>query len=173
MTYKSIVDTAEHIALQYHGGDRNKHDGELYLLHVHRVVLLARDAAVTGSLGQFYDYDFWNPANAIEIIMAIAWLHDTVEDTPLTLIELRSQMLIDGCNPTLVEAVVDGVDGMTKRNGESNEDYYQRCKRNPFSRFVKLKADMVDNFRRNHRITDPNTRARMARKYSLGVDILS
>lgn len=37
------VDLAMHYALQYHNGQTNKHDGEAYLLHVHRVAMHVRD----------------------------------------------------------------------------------------------------------------------------------
>jgi (p)ppGpp synthase/HD superfamily hydrolase len=152
----NIVDVAMQIAMEYHGGDRNKHDGEIYLAHVARVWMNVRDAG------------------GDETQQAIAWLHDTLEDTTLTTGALMTLIEFDyGFGNDVANRVLVGVYGMTKVKGETNEDYYHRCKLNEDSRFVKLRGDMVDNFRRNHNIKDPATRERMAIKYSLGMDILS
>lgn len=147
----SIVDIARNIAIEYHAGDRNKHDGEMYLLHLSRV------------------YENVREADGIEVCQAIAWLHDVLEDTSLTYseLELRITPHLDTYN------VITAVDALTKRKGETNVDYYNRVKANPFARFVKLKGDIVDNVRRNHKIKDEATRLRMGQKYSLGIDILS
>lgn len=147
----TIVDAAMQIAITAHGGDRNKHDGTIYLLHVARVWANVRDAG------------------GDEVQQAIAWLHDAVEDTSLTYDDIREFL---GTFPE-ADRVVQGVRGMTKIKGESNRDYYYRCKENEDSRFVKLRGDIVDNFRRNYLIIDPATRDRMTTKYSLGMDILS
>lgn len=159
----SVVDHARTIALEAHSGDRNKHDGELYLLHVNRVAILTRT--------HFHSqgYEPWH----VDTAEAIAWLHDVVEDTTLTLNDIRVILVRAAIDAERVETIVQAVDGLTKRNGESNEEYYHRCRQNFWSREIKLHADMVDNFRRNHKIVDMETRARMAVKYSLGMDILT
>lgn len=46
-------------------------------------------------------------------LVAIAWLHDVVEDTPITLDDLRGR--------EFPESVVAAVDALTKRAGESKE----------------------------------------------------
>lgn len=150
-----LVRDAILIAVEAHGGDRNKHDGEIYLCHVMRVWFNALD----------FDCDIYQ--------QAIALLHDVPEDTAVTLGEIRTMLGLKGYDASIVNCVVAGIDGMTKRAGESNEDYYHRCAANNDSRVVKLHCDQVDNFRRNHLIKDEATRARMAKKYSLGTDILS
>lgn len=150
-----LIQDAILIAVEAHGGDRNKHDGEIYLCHVMRVWFNAID----------YGCDF--------IQQAIAILHDVPEDTACSLAEIRTRLQLKGYRPSIVDAVISGVRGMTKVPGESNEEYYRRCAENEDSRIVKLHCDMVDNFRRNHLIKDEATRARMAKKYSLGTDILS
>lgn len=155
-----IQDDAMLIAMQYHGGTMNKHDGELYLLHVARVALSVESdssgSMVPGREG---------------ILAAIAWLHDTLEDTALTVPVLQNLLVANGHPTQDVDTVINGVVAMTKIKGETNEAYYERVKLNNNARFVKLR-DMKDNFRRNHAITDEATRARMAKKYSLGMDIL-
>jgi (p)ppGpp synthase/HD superfamily hydrolase len=149
------VDTAMLIALEAHGGTRNKHDGEMYSKHLARVWMNVRDHG------------------GGDVQQAIAWLHDTLEDTDVTPSLLRGGLRSGGMPWYDADRIVSGVLGMTKQKGESNEDYYHRCRTNEDSRFVKLRGDMVDNFRRNHQIADEATRLRMARKYSLGMDILS
>lgn len=143
------------IALEVHAGDRNKHDGEMYTLHLARVYCGVRERG--GS----------------EIQQAIAWLHDSIEDTPLNSFDLGMRLREQGVSFEDISAVINGVEAMTKVKGETLEDYYSRVKSNPDARFVKLHGDIVDNFRRNHKIKDPDTRLRMAKKYSLGIDMLA
>lgn len=151
----NIVDAAMLVAIENHGGDRNKHDGEMYTLHLARVFINVREAG--GS----------------EIQQAIAWLHDVLEDTPMTIQELGGAL--SKYYSGSVAEVTRGVYGMTKVKGETNEEYYHRLTLlgNEDARFVKLKGDIVDNFRRNHQIKDESTKLRMSHKYSMGVDILS
>lgn len=163
MTYPNVVEIAQGIALEAHAGDKNKHDGELYLLHVHRVAVLTREYCDSHKMGADRRVDS----------VAVAWLHDVVEDTSWTLNDIRTRFQQNLVGGNRVDRIVLAVDALTKRTGESNEEYYHRVKANWLARDVKLYADMVDNFRRNHLITDDATRARMAKKYSLGVDILS
>jgi len=65
-----------------------------------------------------------------------AVLHDVVEDTPVTLEYLRSA--------GYPAAVVEALDLLTHRKGESYADYIGRIKQNPLARKVKI-ADLEDN----------------------------
>ena len=151
-----IYHAAMLIALEAHGDARNKHDNELYILHLARVYINVCEAS------------------ALHVELAIAWLHDILEDTDMTIDELRSALLTYCPEEyNLIQGIVAAVDCLTKKKGESNETYYHRVKMNPHARFVKLNGDLVDNFRRNHNIQDETTRLRMAKKYSLGMDILT
>lgn len=69
-------------------------------------------------------------------VQVVAVLHDVVEDTAWTLEDLRAE----GFN----ETVVNGVDAVSKREGEDFFDYVRRCSQNPLGCIVKL-ADMQDN----------------------------
>lgn len=138
------VDLATHYAIRFHNGQVNKHNGEPYIAHVHRVAMHVRDRGLD------------------TVHQAIAWLHDALEDTELTSTEL---------NAAFSPIVVAGVIALTKTKGQSNEDYYHLLAQNPPAARVKV-SDIVDNFSRNHTITDDATRLRMASKYSLGLDIL-
>lgn len=153
-----IVDTAMKLSLAHHAGVVNKHDGEAYILHVHRVAS-----------------NFGEDTLDDQIAKAIAWLHDACEDENLAGVKLTSQDIATAfagvCDNESLLRILQGVDAMTKRPGESNEDYYWRVKRNPDATRVKV-CDILDNFGRNHLIEDPATKLRMGAKYSLGLDIL-
>lgn len=151
----TLVDTAMKIAIEAHGGDRNKHDGEMYTLHLLRVWINVREAG------------------GDEVQQAIAWLHDAVEDTALTFADLSSALERDNLDLETIRRIVRGVRGMTKIKDETNEEYYHRCRENADSRFVKRIGDIPDNFGRNHKIKDDATKLRMATKYSMGVSILT
>jgi (p)ppGpp synthase/HD superfamily hydrolase len=66
----------------------------------------------------------------------VALLHDVVEDSEWTLEALRAE--------GFSEAILTGVDGMTRRTGETYEDFVRRCTENPLACRVKL-ADVEDN----------------------------
>ena len=74
-----------------------------------------------------------------------AVLHDVVEDTPLTLDMLRAQ----GFSETVVEAV----DSVTRRKGESYMEFVKRAAQNPIGKAVKI-ADLKHNMDIS-RISDP------------------
>ena len=71
-----------------------------------------------------------------EELMQIVILHDVVEDSDMTLQDLRDEGFSD--------RVVHGVDGMSRRDEESYEDFIDRCALNPDSRMCKLE-DLRDN----------------------------
>jgi len=89
---------------------------------------------------------------------AVAYLHDVVEDTDLTLDDLRRFGLSD--------RVVDAVDSVTKREGENYQEFIIRAKGNEIGRRVKI-ADIKDNLRD---LTDRNKT--MRDKYQLALWIL-
>lgn len=100
----------------------------------------------------------------VEVYIA-GLLHDTVEDTWLTLDTIKTKF-----GPEVARLV----DAVTKRKGESNVDYYKRIKAaGPNAVLVKM-ADLDDN-------TDPDRaaqlpedkRARLAIKYALAREVLT
>jgi (p)ppGpp synthase/HD superfamily hydrolase len=66
----------------------------------------------------------------------VAVLHDVVEDTPTTFEDLR--------NRGFSEEILAALDCVTKREGESYEQFVERAAANPIARQVKL-ADLEDN----------------------------
>ena len=73
--------------------------------------------------------------NATDTAVIAAWLHDTVEDTPYTLDELRDEF---------GASVAEVVHLLTRKNGQSPQEYYSAIKANPDALTVKL-ADIRDN----------------------------
>lgn len=130
-----LVDVAMAWARAAHEGQADK-AGQPYIGHPARVA-----ARVAGD----------------EPAQAVAWLHDVVEDTAVTLSDLA------GVFPPVVLVAVDAI---TRRAGESPDAYYARVAADPLARKVKL-ADLADNTdpERLARLDAP-TRARLIEKYA-------
>ena len=109
----SSLERAIAIASQAHAGQVDK-AGQPYILHPLRIML-----AVEGSQ---------------ERVAAV--LHDVVEDTRVTLEDLRAE----GFSSEVLEAV----DALTKRDGETRLVAAARAKANRIARTVKI-ADVSDN----------------------------
>ncbi len=65
----------------------------------------------------------------------VGWLHDTVEDTGLTLQEIRYQFGSE---------TAEAVDAISRRDGEPWGKYLQRVKQNQIALKVKI-SDLIDN----------------------------
>lgn len=68
--------------------------------------------------------------------MIVAVLHDVVEDTDISLENLRDL--------EFSEDIVEAVDCLTKRDEENREDYLKRLKSNPIASRVKVE-DLLHN----------------------------
>lgn len=88
---------------------------------------------------------------------AAAWLHDVLEDTTLTVQDLREQ----GINSIVISAVIH----LTKMKNEEYSHFIYRCARNPIAKFVKAK-DLQHNL---SDLEDGNLR----QKYLLALKYLS
>ena len=71
-----------------------------------------------------------------ETEMIAAVLHDVVEDTSWTIEKLRAQ--------GFSEEVLEAIECVTNREGESYEKFIERARKNPIARRVKI-ADLEDN----------------------------
>lgn len=133
---------AYEVARRAHGDTVNPKTGEVYLTHPAHVA-----AQVEG-----------------DIAKAVAWLHDVVEDTDVTLDDLR----VAG----LSEEVVRGVDAMTHRAGEEYLAFVSRAAADPVARVVK-EADVRHNLDLG-RIPEPTERdlERVRTKYLPALRIL-
>lgn len=130
------------VARRAHGDAVNPKTGEVYLTHPAHVA-----AQVSGDAAK-----------------AVAWLHDVVEDTDVTLDDLRAA--------GLSEEVVRGVDAMTHRPGEEYLAFVRRAASDPLGRVVK-EADVRHNLDLG-RIPDPTERdlERVRTKYLPALRIL-
>jgi (p)ppGpp synthase/HD superfamily hydrolase len=125
-------DDAVSLAVRVHTGQVDR-AGHPYMLHVLRVTSRVFDATA----------------------QLVAVLHDVVEDTPVTLDELRLM--------GYPEEMVEAIDCLTRRDGERYEDMIERIARNPLAVRVKL-SDLQDHMdlRRGTEIT-PDDLERIAR----------
>lgn len=73
-------------------------------------------------------------SNDAERIVAI--LHDVIEDTDLTLNDLAAEGFPD--------YILEALDSVTRRDGETYDDFVARAAKNPIGRRVKY-ADLQDN----------------------------
>ena len=112
MPYSADVEAAKKLAARMHDGQVDK-SGLPYITHPERVAarLSSPEAQVVG------------------------WLHDTVEDTPLSLDEIEARF-----GPETAAAV----DAVSRREGEAWDTYLERVKANPVARQVKV-SDLIDN----------------------------
>lgn len=112
MAYSTEVEIAKALAAKAHACQTDK-AGLPYITHPERVAsrLSAPEAQVVG------------------------WLHDTVEDTDLTIDDIREQF-----GPETAAAV----DAISRRDGETWSDYIDRVAANPIARQVKI-SDLIDN----------------------------
>lgn len=119
----STVEKAIEIAARAHAGQVDK-AGAPYVFHPLRLMLAVK--------------------TPFERMAAV--LHDVVEDTAVTLADLRDA----GFQPE----VLDAVETLTKRNGESRLEAARRARKNSIARIVKL-ADVTDNMDLS-RISNPS-----------------
>jgi (p)ppGpp synthase/HD superfamily hydrolase len=109
----STLEKAIAISARAHEGQTDK-GGSPYILHPLKVMLRL--------------------AHHDERIVAV--LHDVVEDTRVTLADLR--------NEGFSEAILAAIDSLTKREGETYQAFIERAGRDPLARRVKL-ADLAEN----------------------------
>lgn len=116
MTDPSILTQARELARHAHWGQHDK-AGVPYIMH---------PARVADSVS----------ARSIEC-RAAAWLHDVVEDTPITV-----RMIADEFGPRVAELV----DLLSQREGETYKDYVRRIAASGDADAIALKlADLADN----------------------------
>lgn len=140
-----LVEAASRLAHLAHDGQVDK-AGRDYVGHPGRV---AEHVAAAGG-----------PPEAV----AAGWLHDTVEDTWVSL-----EFLAQAGFP---DVVIQAVDAVTKRAGEPTEDYARRIATNPVGVIVK-RADLADNTDPGRLSQlEPSTRARLEAKYAAFTDQL-
>ena len=134
---------ATRVASRAHDGQFRK-DGTPYIAHVFRVAMRVADRS------PFH--------------MIAALLHDVVEDTPITLAELR-EMGFEGI-------VIDAVDHLTRRKGESYTDFILRCKKHDIAREVKIFGDIPDNIE-DQSALEPEEAEFLKTRYTKALEVLN
>lgn len=131
------IDAAIVMAAEAHRGQRDKGRPDLpYITHPIRVMASFKDP----------------------VLQMIAILHDAVEDTGLTLDDLRAA--------GAPARVITGVEALTHPKTESNEDYWARVRACPEALEVKL-ADIRDNSDPNRlALLPPADADRLSEKYA-------
>jgi (p)ppGpp synthase/HD superfamily hydrolase len=109
-----MIKTAEQLAREAHQGQCRK-DGTPYITHVEAVV------------GQL---------KGDEIAQTVAWLHDVLEDTSLTVPDLTAA----GMAPEVINVVIL----LTVRREQTHNQYLDQIKSNPIATKVKI-ADLIAN----------------------------
>jgi len=98
-----------------------------------------------------------------EIDKIVAVLHDVVEDSDITISNIRHGFGVE---------VADAVDALTRRPGERPEDYYQRVRRNQIAVRVK-KMDIQHNSAPERLAVLPEPlRNRLSAKYAKALNLL-
>lgn len=143
MSAHSSIDQALLLAVQSFQGVKDE-DGQPYILHCLRVMM-----------------NFTDPS-----LQQVAILHDLIEDTPVTLEQLREM----GFSPQVIQAI--GL--LTRTSDVSYADYVCRLKPNALARQVKM-ADLRDNSdvrRMLYRSTSTQKDLRRAARYVLSYQFL-
>lgn len=102
-----------------------------------------------------------------DYVMA-AYLHDSIEDTDLTLTDLKQTII--------PHQVINAVDALTRRKGEPYFDYIERVKTHQVALVVKL-ADLTHNldhsrFKTSHDPDTEKTAQSLKKRYTKAVSIL-
>lgn len=132
MSTQEIVELAKQIATKAHLGQFRRGGLVPYIEH---------PAAVASRVGEDLDAQI------------VAWLHDTIEDCPVT-----AKQLLDAGIP---EHCVAAVELMSKKKGDDYESYLEAIAASPLARKVKI-ADMISNLADNPSV-------KQLKKYSKGL----
>lgn len=129
-----------------------------YILHLHEVDQLVIQAYANKKRSGSEPYSK-EPGDEMDCLRAIAYLHDIIEDTPMTFDELKAA--------GICERVAEAVLYITKTDGESYKDYIAGVKSNELARKVKL-CDTSANLMNS--IKEGNTKR--INKYSKQIQLL-
>jgi (p)ppGpp synthase/HD superfamily hydrolase len=125
-------------------GDRRTKLGGSFLAHARRV------AAGVGDTGD-------------EVVIAAALLHDVIEKSPICANDL---LVMTGD-----ERVVELVDVLTQREGESDYIYLSRCSRRPETLLIK-RLDLIDKLEAPDTVVDAEVAERVRRRARQRLDLL-
>jgi (p)ppGpp synthase/HD superfamily hydrolase len=124
----SMVDRARLFAIAAHGaiGQKRKYTNEPYYIHCFNVVRIMMSVGIQSNFG-----------------LAAAWLHDTVEDTALTIQDIEDEF---GAKVAMLVSEVTDVSKPEHGNRKQRKEL-DRCHlavASPMGKSIKL-ADIIDN----------------------------
>ncbi len=160
----SLIGKAVELAVRAHSGQTDE-DGLPHIIHCfevfHRVqeMFAERETRVTPPITKYTQ----------EEISAAAILHDTVEDTFVTLDLIEQEF---GAN---VREIVDSVTRRGTKEGETKEfyrDFVYRAKANEGGFVVKL-ADLMHNLSRSNKIKKASWKNKLQFKYGVAMSVLN
>ena len=156
--YKEMIRLADSIADKAHEGQTDR-NGWPYISHPRRVALGARKLVSEMASSTSPDTSLEELKAEVQIV---ALLHDTVEDTGVSLPYLARYF-----SPQIVDA-----EALPRRPGESRVSYLGRVRANDLARLVK-RADIMDNLD-PHRLAklDEPTRSCLHIKYEHSLELL-
>jgi len=137
-----------------HLGQLDK-SGEAYILHPLRVMRALIIDNNGDQDGGFFSDGFFN-------LLAVGLLHDVVEDTPMTIEILSPHFPCD---------VVDAIDAISRRDGETYSEYIERVAANPIATRVKI-ADIHDNLLPSRALPPTRRNTERITRYRVALRIL-
>ena len=143
-----MIADAKRLAIGAHEGQTDK-AGAPYWTHPERVARRVRELY----------------PDAPDEAVAVAWLHDVIEDTPWT-----ARGLLDGRFPSQVVAAVVA---LTRTADVTKDDYYAGIRRAGGLALMVKHADITDNLDEERlAVLPPETAARLRSKYAKSLDAL-
>lgn len=136
----TLLESALRIAIKAHEGQTDK-AGKAYILHPLRIA---------------------SNCSTIET-QIVALLHDVVEDSSITLEDLKTSGFPD--------IIIDAIDSVTRRRNESYMDFVCRCSKNPIGKVVKL-LDLDDNMNIKRLSEISEADVKRLNKYKIAYDYL-
>lgn len=96
-------------------------------------------------------------------IIVTSLLHDVVEDTSVTVREIEVQF---------GSTVATAVDRLSRKPGQTNDDYYALVKSDPVARMVKIADIWSNSDEKRLALLDDKTAERLRRKYSKALEVI-
>ena len=133
----TMIKVAEGLAEKFHAGMTDKY-GHPYTEHLSRVVDRVDDMS----------YDLIKKTSHIPCYIAVAWLHDIVEDTTMTLEDLKDLLAVHS-DDKIAERITKAVEYLTHDKDGTYADYIETIAKAPgesgeIARAVKI-ADLLDH----------------------------
>lgn len=145
-TSVALIVTAKKLATEYHEGLTDKY-GHAYIHHLERVVERILEM----------EYDVVKESKTLPLYIAAAWLHDIVEDTEITIDDLKRELPFpgsldgeeNGSYIGLVDTLISAIEALTHDKEHTYAEYIDSILKTSgtagrIARAVKI-ADLLDH----------------------------